>query len=132
MNSIGIPNLASGVSAMARYAKSDSSERRTASLCLQLTPGERAELEAGAAAAGTHLSQYVRDLCLRRAGAGTVVAQTKRNPEARALAHELNAIGNNLNQLARVANSTKAMPAAIDLRLATGFLKTALLRVIEL
>jgi uncharacterized protein (DUF1778 family) len=117
---------------MARYAKSDISERRTASLCLQLTPSERAELEAGADAAGTSLSQYVRDLCLRRAGAGTVVAQTRRNPEARTLAYELKAIGNNLNQLAVVANSTKAMPALMDLRLVSGFLKTALLRVIEL
>ena len=117
---------------MARYARSDDSERRTASLCLQLTPSERAELEAGADAAGTHLSQYVRDLCLRRAGAGAVVAQTRRNPEARVLAHELNAIGNNLNQLTRIANATKALPAAVDLRIAIGFLKTALQRVIEL
>lgn len=117
---------------MARYAKSDKSERRTAALRLQLTPTERAELEAAATAAGTHLSQYVRELCLRRAGAGTVVAQTKRNPDARALARELTAIGNNLNQLARVANSTKAMPAMHELRIATGFLKTALTRVIAL
>ena len=35
---------------MARYAKSDVGERRTASLCLQLTPSERAKLETGAAA----------------------------------------------------------------------------------
>jgi hypothetical protein len=117
---------------MARYAKSDMSERRTASLCLQLTPSERVELEAGAVAAGTSLSQYVRELCLRRAGAGTVVAQTKRNPEAKELAHQISAIGNNLNQLARVANSTKTMPAMTELRIATGFLKTALRRVIEL
>ena len=82
---------------MARYAKSDVSERRTASLRLQLTPSERAELETGAAAAGTHLSQYIRELCLRRSTAGPVVARAKRNPEARALVHELIAIGNNLN-----------------------------------
>jgi hypothetical protein len=117
---------------MARYAKSDVGERRTASLRLQLTPSERAELETGAAAAGTHLSQYVRELCLRRSGAGPVVAQAKRNPEARALVHELTAIGNNLNQLTRVANSTKATPHLHELRLTTGFLKTALARVIGL
>lgn len=117
---------------MARYAKSDVGERRTASLRLQLTPSERAELETGAAAAGTHLSQYVRELCLRRSGAGSVVAGTKRNPDARALIHELTAIGNNLNQLTRVANSSKAMPHLYELRLTTGFLKTALTRVIEL
>lgn len=117
---------------MARYAKSDVGERRTASLCLQLTPSERAELEKGATDAGTHLSEYVRELCFRRSGDAPVVAGTKRNPDARALARELTAIGNNLNQLARVANSTKAMPHLHQLALATGFLKTALTRVIEL
>lgn len=117
---------------VARYSKSDTSERRTASLRLQLTPSERAELEAGAAEAGTQLSQFVRELCLRRTQAGPVVARAKRNPEARALMRELTAIGNNLNQLARVANSTKAMPALYELRMATGFLKTALNRIIEL
>jgi hypothetical protein len=117
---------------MARYAKSDAGERRTAALRLQLTPSERAELESGAAAAGTHLSQYVRELCLRRSGADPIVARTKRNPDARALAHELTAIGNNLNQLARVANSTQAAPQMLELQMATGFLKTALARVLEL
>ena len=117
---------------MARYAKSDVSERRTAQLRAQLTPTERAELERAAEAAGTHLSQYVRELCLRRAGDAAVVAGTKRNPEARALAHELTAIGNNLNQLARIANSTKAMPDLHELRRTIGVLKTALTRVIEL
>jgi uncharacterized protein (DUF1778 family) len=117
---------------MARYAKSDVSERRTAQLRLQLTPTERAELERAAEAAGTHLSQYVRELCLRRGGEAAVVAGTKRSSDARALAHALTAIGNNLNQLARVANSAKAMPHLHELRLTTGFLKTALTRVIEL
>jgi hypothetical protein len=116
---------------MARYAKSDASERRTASLCLQLTPSERAKLENGAAEAGTPLSEYVRELCFRRSGDAPVVAGTKRNPEARALAYELNAIGNNLNQLAMVANSTKAAPQLYELQITTGFIKTALARVLE-
>jgi hypothetical protein len=118
--------------AMARYRKSDVGERRTASLRLQLTPSERAELEEGAAAAGTHLSQYVRELCLRRAAAAPVVAGTKRNREARGLAYQLNVIGNNLNQLARVANTVKAAPQLYELRLTTGLLKTAIARVLEL
>jgi uncharacterized protein (DUF1778 family) len=118
--------------AMARYSKSHVGERRTAPLRLQLTPSERAELENGAAAAGTHLSQYVRELCLRRAGDSTVVARTKRNPQARGLIHELTAIGNNLNQLARVANTVRAAPQLYELRLTTGMLKTAFARVLEL
>jgi hypothetical protein len=117
---------------MARYAKSDASERRTASLRLQLTPSERAKLENGAAEAGTPLSEYVRELCFRRSGDTPVVAGTKRNPDARALARALTAIGNNLNQLARIANITKSLPALHELRLTTGSIKTALARVIEL
>jgi uncharacterized protein (DUF1778 family) len=117
---------------MGRYAKSDVKERRTAALRLQLTPSERAELETAAAEAGTHLSQYVRELCLRRLGDGVAVARTRRNPEARALMRELTAIGNNLNQLAKRANATKAMPQLHELRLAAGFLKAALERVIAL
>lgn len=117
---------------MARYSKAHVGEKRTAPLRLQLTPSERAELEKGAEAAGTNLSQYVRELCLRRAADSEVVARTKRNPEARGLMHELHAIGNNLNQLARVANSVKAMPALYELRLTTGMLKTAFTRVLDL
>jgi Bacterial mobilisation protein (MobC) len=116
---------------MARYAKSDASERRTASLRLQLTPSERAELEKGAAEAGTPLSQYVRELCFRRSGDAPVVAGTKRNPGARALAYELSAIGNNLNQLTRIANSTKAVPQLYELQITTGFIKAALKSVIQ-
>ncbi len=118
---------------MARYAKSDTGgERRTSGLRVQLTASERAELENNAAEAGTHLSQYIRELCLRRSGAGPVVAGAKRNPDARALARELTAIGNNLNQLARVANTDRASPQLDELQRVTGVLKAALARAIEL
>lgn len=116
---------------MARYAKSDASERRTASLRLQLTPSERAQLEKGAAKAGTHLSQYVRELCLRRTGAGPVVADARRDPVTRELVFQLTAIGNNLNQLARIANSTKAAPQLYEIQVTTGFVKAALKSVIQ-
>jgi hypothetical protein len=117
---------------MARYAKSDTAERRTAQLRLQLTPAERAQLENGATEAGIHLSQYVRELCLRRSADAPVVAGTKRNPDARTLAHQLTAIGNNLNQLARIANSTKAVSQLQELQRTMAVLKAALARVIAL
>jgi len=88
---------------MARYERSYSGERRTALLHIQLTPSERAELEAAAVAHGAaNLSAYARQLLFRRAAA--VVAEMRRNPEAKALADELRAIGVNLNQLTRYAN----------------------------
>jgi Bacterial mobilisation protein (MobC) len=88
---------------MARYERSYSGERRTALLHIQLTPSERAELEAAAVAHGAaNLSAYARQLLFRRAAA--VVAEMRRNPEAKELADQLRAIGVNLNQLARYAN----------------------------
>jgi hypothetical protein len=57
-------------------------ERRTVHLGVQLTPTERAELELAAAEAGTSLSQYVRELCLRRAAEAATVGGARRNPEA--------------------------------------------------
>jgi hypothetical protein len=90
---------------MPRYERNYAGEKRTEFLGLQLTPSERAELEDAAEGQGAPtLSAYARELLFRRSAA--VVAATRRNPEARALLRELNAIGNNLNQLARHANST--------------------------
>jgi uncharacterized protein (DUF1778 family) len=52
---------------MARHRKTYTGERRTVHLGVQLTPSERTELQRAAAEAGACLSQYVRELCLRRA-----------------------------------------------------------------
>ena len=90
---------------MPRYERSYTGPKRTAALRLQLTPDERRELEDAAEGQGAPtLSAFARELLFRRAAA--VVAATRRNPEAKALLRELNAIGNNLNQLARHANTT--------------------------
>jgi hypothetical protein len=98
---------------MARHKRSYSGERRTAALRLQLTPSERAELDAAATRERASLSDFTRELVFRRMAAPGTVARTRRNPEAagimRALlaaAYEHNANGNNLNQIARHANTT--------------------------
>jgi Bacterial mobilisation protein (MobC) len=109
---------------MPRYKKSYDGERRTRRRIILLTPGENRQLEKSAEAAGAQFSEHVRELCLRRSMAG-VVAGTSRNPQARALVRELTAIGNNLNELARVANATRAMPQLDELHLTTDQLKAA-------
>jgi hypothetical protein len=92
---------------MARRKLSDSSERRTEFLGVQLTATERDTLERAAEKEGApNLSAYARQLLFRRQAAAEVVAETRRNPEAKALAGELRAIGINLNQVARHLNST--------------------------
>jgi len=117
---------------MPRYRKDYNGERRSTSVNFQLTPTERALIEKAAEDAGARLSEYVRELCLRRSTAAAVVAGARRNPEARELMRELTAIGNNLNQLARVANTVQAVPQLDELHLTTGLLKAALARVITL
>lgn len=97
---------------MARYERGYKGERRTDDLHLKLTPSERAELEEAARGQGAaNLSIFARELLFRRAAA--VVAETRRNPEAKAImqalnaaAFQLNAIGNNLNQISRALNAT--------------------------
>ena len=99
---------------MARHKRSYAGEHRTTMLGIQLTPSERSELEEAAKEQGAPtLSTYARELLFRRSAASAVVAGTRRNPEAvtirqalRAAAREHNAVGNNLNQIARHLNTT--------------------------
>jgi len=116
---------------MARYERPYSGPRRTAPLRVQLTPDERDELEKAAQGQGApNLSTYARELLFRRSGA--VVAATKRNPEAKALAAELRAIGNNLNQLSRHLNSTGELRDYGELREVISLHKQAMIRVLDL
>jgi hypothetical protein len=117
---------------MPRYHRSYAGERRTAPLRLQLTPSERAELEAAAARLGAPtLSIYAREMLFCRPS--PVLAGTRRNPEAKALADALRAIGINLNQLARHANTTgEIADRADELYEALTDLKAATARVIDL
>ena len=118
---------------MGRYAPSYFGERRTSALHVQLTPGERAELEAAAASAGVAaLSAFARFLLFLHLGEARSVATTRRNPDARRLAGELNAIGNNLNQLTHLAHRTGAVASEEALRATISLLKAALARVIAL
>lgn len=117
---------------MARYQATYLGERRTQSLRAWVTPTERQALEEEAKAEGAGLSEYVRQLCVRRLGGPTVVAGTRRNPDAKALAEQLHAIGNNLNQLTRVANQTGELRREAELDGTIDVLKAALSRVIAL
>src|SRR5215472_15135884 len=112
---------------MARYEKTYRGERRTEFVGLHLTPSERAELDSAAALQGANVSDYSRELLFRRSAA--VVAGTRRNPEAATLARELSALGNNLNQIARHANTTGELR---DLDELLDLVKHALSRVIAL
>jgi len=117
---------------MARLQKAYNGERRTVHLGVQLTPSERAELQSAAAASGATLSEYVRELCLRRTVAPPTVGGARRNPEAKRVLNELSAVGNNLNQLARVSNTVHAAPQLDELKRVTEVLKVCLAHVLAL
>ena len=115
---------------MARYERSFSGEHRTRSVGIKLTPTERAELEAAASEHGARLSDYIRELCLRKQA--PVVASTRRNPDAKALLFELSAIGNNLNQLVRKAHIHDELQARDDLKAVVEAVKRAMAKVLDL
>ena len=118
---------------MARYEQSYTGARRTSKLTIQLTCGEHALLKDAAREAGAaSLSAHVRALCLRRLADSELVARTRRNPDARYLTYQLSALGNNLNQLARIANTTGQVRTIEDLEATTALLRLAIARVIEL
>ena len=96
---------------MGRRSEKDDTERRTMFIGFQVTPSERATLDERAAAAGLRMSDYVRAAVL---GYRVHV----KNPVTERALSELWAIGNNLNQLAKHANTTG--------ELATGALTKAL------
>ena len=118
---------------MARYAETYSGERRTAALHVQLTPAERAQLEAAAHAAGSpSLSAFARDHLMRRTAVPRQVAGVRRHPDAPGLVYQLSAIGNNLNQIARVANRNGAVASVEELLSVIEILKAAMARIIAL
>ena len=84
---------------MARRLSSDNGERRKATITLQVTPTERAELGNRAEEAGATMSDFAR------AALFGFRIHVKDPIKERAL-FELSAIGNNLNQIARHANMT--------------------------
>ncbi|MBF0563249.1 MAG: plasmid mobilization relaxosome protein MobC [Alphaproteobacteria bacterium] len=85
---------------MARRKQTDAGERQTVSLSFWITPSEKAELEERAAAGGVRLSDFARAALLG-------YRLNVKNPVTERAISELWAIGNNLNQLARRANTTE-------------------------
>jgi hypothetical protein len=94
------------VRAVARPRK-EQIEARSERLNLRLTLGERATLEAKAAAAGVPPTDYARRLALD--GQLTIVQAKAADPQ---LVLALNRVGVNLNQIARAINAHTGFPPA--------------------
>jgi hypothetical protein len=115
---------------MGRLRKNSTVERRTAFLGVQLTPSERAELDARAAAVGRHLSEFARIVLLSDL---KKPAPSARSPDAiRALALEITRVGTNLNQLAHIANERRELPRKAEFEAVAARLVATLEKVMEL
>jgi len=77
-------------------------ERRTANLAIRLTPSEKQELEAKATQTGLSVSELLR-LAVKRTKTWTLGDRSLIQEKNRQLAR----IGNNLNQIAKWANTYK-------------------------
>lgn len=107
---------------MGRYEKNYTGERRTEFIGFYVTPSERRQIEDAAKETGASLSEWARELLLARSTQAAMLRVRRRNPEAKAImdalraaARELNASGNNLNQIARAYNATGAPPDMVTL-----------------
>ncbi len=95
---------------MARLKASHSGERRTAFVGANLTARERAEVERRAELSGFRLSDYIR-VSLLALRPSAVTQPRLPSDVGRQILVELARVGNNLNQLARHANTIGEMPA---------------------
>jgi Bacterial mobilisation protein (MobC) len=100
---------------------------RTKALHVQLTQAEKTEITARANKTGNRVSDYARLVLLDPLKAPALPA---RDPAAdRALAFQLSKIGTNLNQLAHIANETRALPHLAEFRALAAEIKAALAKV---
>ena len=92
--------------------------RATQLLTFRLTPEEKAAVCVAAEARGFGPSQWARRLLLKEAGLPLPRKAKKRDADAKArtrLIGEINRIGNNVNQLALVANAQGQLPVVAAL-----------------
>ena len=113
---------------MARRSKEDGGERYTAFLGVHLTPSQYALVEQRAQTAGLSVSEFARIVLLSDLKAP---APPARDPQAlRELAAQISHVGNNVNQLAKIANETRAVPHERHLREVAAVIKATLEKVI--
>jgi hypothetical protein len=103
---------------------------RTSALHVQLTQAEKVEITARAKKTGNRPSDFARIVLLSDLKAP---APPARDPEAiNALAFQLAKIGTNLNQLAHIANETRALRHEAELRMVADRIVAALDKVMTL
>jgi hypothetical protein len=115
---------------MARHRTGYSGELLSKTLTIKLTPKERTDLSRLATSSGLPVSAYAR---LKITGGHAPKPVMGRDPRViRALAAQLAHLGNNLNQLARIANENGHIRHERALEAVRDQIAAALERIIEL
>ena len=113
---------------MARLPRGFAGERRTEHFSFQLTPSERDHLERLAEARGMLRAELVRSYLPLPAANDD--PRRRPEPEKIAVVNALSRIGNNLNQLTKLANQSGRLPEEHALRELSAELKDAFRRVV--
>ena len=95
------------------------SRRATVHFAFRMTPEERDVLTIAAVAKGMGPTTFARRAAFRAAGLAAPEYERRVNPvaaDAARILGELGRIGNNANQMARVANQTRSAPTADAVR----------------
>jgi hypothetical protein len=128
---VSTPSCSTVVVPLLRKRSGSNKRQRGAPVSIRLLPEERAELETRAREAGLSTGSYLRACAL-----GSPGPRAKRSPpvnaEALALAvAELNKVGSNLNQIARVLNAGQATGSKESLA-ALAETRAAVARILEI
>jgi hypothetical protein len=115
---------------MARPRTENKAALRTAFLGFQVTHAERAEIARRAAETQRSLSDFCRRVLLSDRKAPAPLARDRR--EITALSVEISRVGNNLNQLAHIANERRDLPSAKALAAVTERIIASLEKVMRL
>ena len=99
----GNPNLKAGPGRRAL----PEAERLTRTVCTRVTDAEYDAIRGRAAEHGTTMSEY---------GRAALLGKTVRGQVNRSAAYELRRIGNNLNQMAHIANATYRLASEAEIR----------------
>jgi len=124
------PSPSTAIAPPVRNHSGSNKRQRGAPVSIRLLPAERAEIETRAREAGLSIGSYLRASAL-----GSPGPRAKRSPpvnaEALALAvAELNKVGSNLNQIARVLNAGQAVGSRESLA-ALAETRVAVARILE-
>jgi hypothetical protein len=115
---------------MARPRKANQAEKRTAFLGFQVTPSERAEILRRAAETQRSPSDFCRIVLLSDRKAPAPLARDRR--EITELCVAISRVGNNQNQMTKLAHQLHALPQEAEYRRLADLIVAALEKVLAL